>query len=117
MYSDLSPAALSERLGERLQQARLNQDLTQAQVAEQAGVSRKAVINAEKGKASLEVFVALLQALNQVSQLDQFLPPQTVSPLQLAALQGKRRQRASGLTAGRVQQTAETGPAGEDSSW
>lgn len=117
LYSELSPAALSERLGERLQLARLNQDLTQAQVAEQAGVSRKAVINAEKGKASLEVFVALLQALNQVSQLDQFLPPQTVSPLQLAKLQGKRRQRASGLTAGRVQQTTETGPAEEGSSW
>lgn len=118
-YSDLSPAALSELLGERLKLARLNQDLTQAQVAEQAGVSRKVVINAEKGKASLEVFVALLQALNQVSQLDQFLPPQTLSPLQLAKLQGKRRQRASGLGLDFVQgqQAADTGPAGEDGSW
>ena len=119
VYSDLSPAALSELLGERLKLARLNQDLTQAQVAEQAGVSRKVVINAEKGKASLEVFVAVLQALNQVSQLDQFLPPQTLSPLQLAKLQGKRRQRASGLGLDFVQgqQAADTGQAEEDGSW
>lgn len=96
-YASMSPAALSELLGERLKVARLNQDLTQTQIAERAGVTRKAVMQAEKGKASLEVFVALLQALNLLAQLDQFLPPQTLSPVQLAKLQGKRRQRASGL--------------------
>lgn len=113
-YSDLSAAALSELLGERLKLARLNQDLTQAQLAERAGVSRKAVLYAEQGKAPLEVFVALLQALNLVSQLDQFLPVQTLSPLQLAKLQGKRRQRASGQR--RKNTVADTHEA-EDGGW
>jgi len=95
-FSHLAPAAVCEALGDRLKQARLNQDLTQTEVAELAGISRKAVLNAEKGKAQLEVLVAILQALQLTAQLDQFLPPQRVSPVQLAKLQGKRRQRASG---------------------
>ncbi|MDK2776316.1 MAG: helix-turn-helix domain-containing protein [Pseudomonadota bacterium] len=95
-FRNLSPGAVAEALGERLRQARLNQDLTQAEVADMAGVGRKTVLNAEKGRATLEVFVAILAALGLTSALDQFLPPQPVSPLQLAKLQGRQRQRASG---------------------
>tara|TARA_R110001592_G_scaffold40242_2_gene132208 strand:- start:438 stop:767 length:330 start_codon:yes stop_codon:yes gene_type:complete len=95
-----SPAALTEELGERLRQARLNGDLTQAEVAERAGVSRKIVLNAEKGKAQLESFVAIMLALNLTEQLDLFLPKPQVSPVQLIKLQGKKRQRASGLRKG-----------------
>lgn len=114
--SDMSAAALAEGLGERLKLARLNQDLTQAQLAERAGVSRKAVLYAEKGKAPLEVFIALLQALNLVSQLDHFLPAQPLSPLQLAKLQGQRRQRASGKR--KHQRGADSSaPKQEESGW
>lgn len=91
-----SAAAIAEALGQRLKQARLNRDLTQQEVAERAGLSRKAVLNAEKGKAQLEVLVAILQALDLAAQLDNFLPPQPPSPIQLAKLHGKQRQRASG---------------------
>lgn len=91
-----SPAAIAEDLGERLRQARLNSDMTQADVAERAGVSRKIVLNAEKGKAQLESFVAIMLALNLTEQLDLFLPKPQVSPVQLIKLQGKKRQRASG---------------------
>lgn len=94
--SKKSPAALAEELGERLRQARLNSDLTQADVAERAGVSRKIVLNAEKGKAQLESFLAIMLALNLTEQLDLFLPKPQVSPVQLIKLQGKKRQRASG---------------------
>lgn len=37
-----------------------------------------------------------MQALNLTEQLDLFLPVQPISPIQLAKLQGKKRQRASG---------------------
>ena len=93
---DKSPAAIAEALGERLKQARLNADVTQVEVAEHAGVTRKAVLNAEKGKAQLEVLVAIMGALDLTRQLDNFLPVQDVSPIQLAKLQGRKRQRASG---------------------
>ena len=95
-FTAKSPAAVAEVIGQRLKQARLNLDLTQLEVAERAGVGRKAVLNAEKGKAQLEVLIAILQALDLTTQLDSFLPPQPPSPIQLAKLQGKQRQRASG---------------------
>ncbi|NJM32011.1 MAG: helix-turn-helix transcriptional regulator [Limnobacter sp.] len=109
-----SASALAEELGERLKQARLNADYTQAEVAKLAGISRKAVLNAEKGKAQLEVFVAILEALRLTEQLDLFLPKPGISPIQLARLQGKKRQRASGrkisTTGRRAQKHTEGGP-------
>lgn len=111
-----SPAALAETLGQRLKQARLNRDLTQQEVAERAGLSRKAVLNAEKGKAQLEVLVAILQALDLTAQLDNFLPPQPPSPIQLAKLQGKQRQRASGQR-GKSDQNEEGDDEQEEPEW
>ncbi|MXZ33444.1 MAG: transcriptional regulator, partial [Gammaproteobacteria bacterium] len=58
--------------------------------------SRLAVLNAEKGNVRLKVLVAILSALDLAGQLDLFLPSQDVSPIQLARLKGKARQRASG---------------------
>ncbi|HDY84907.1 MAG TPA: XRE family transcriptional regulator, partial [Methylophaga sp.] len=43
MISNESVATLTEELGERLKQARLNQDLTQAELAKRVGVTRKMV--------------------------------------------------------------------------
>lgn len=88
--------AIAEEMGERLKQARLNRNLTQSQVAEVAGIARKTVISAEKGKVQLNNLIAILMALDLTEQLDLFLPQQDISPLQLAKLQGKKRQRASG---------------------
>jgi len=90
-----APSAIAEQLGERLKQARLNTNMTQTDVADQAGVSRKAVLNAEKGKAQLETFIAILSALNLTSQLEKFLAVQEISPIQLSKLKGRKRQRAS----------------------
>lgn len=42
------------------------------------------------------MFIAIMMALNLTEQLDLFLPPQPISPIQLMKLQGKKRQRASG---------------------
>ncbi|MBI6882743.1 helix-turn-helix transcriptional regulator [Pseudomonas putida] len=91
-----SPHAVTLELGERLRQARLNADMTQAEVAERAGVSRKVVVNAEKGHVQLESLVAIMLALDLAGQLDGFLPRQEVSPVQLLKLQGRKRLRASG---------------------
>lgn len=102
-----SAAAIAEELGERLKRARLNDDLTQAEIAEIVGVSRKAILNAEKGKVQLEIFVAIMAALNLTEQLDLFLPMQEISPVQLAKLRGKKRQRASGQRKGAEQDDSE----------
>lgn len=95
MTTEKTASALAEDIGERLKQARLNRDLTQAEVANLAGVARKTVLNAEKGKVQLDIFVAIMMALDLTEHLNLFLPEQEISPLQLAKLQGKKRQRAS----------------------
>jgi putative transcriptional regulator len=102
-----SPGAIAEELGERLKQARLNADMTQVEVAEQAGISRKAVLNAEKGKVQLEILIAIMGALRLTGQLNNFLPAQEISPIQLAKLQGRKRQRASGQRSPNVQESSE----------
>lgn len=96
LINNQSAAAIAEELGRRLKQARLNADLTQQQVSERSGVSRKVVLSAEHGKVQLESLVAILQALKLTQNLGAFLPEQAISPLQLLKLQGKQRQRASG---------------------
>ena len=102
-----TPAAIAEELGERLKQARLNRDMTQSEVAERAGVSRKAVLNAEKGIVRLEVLLAIMAALDLTGQLDLFLPSQEISPIQLSRLKGKVRQRASGQRKIKVEEPLE----------
>lgn len=88
--------ALAEEIGGRLKQARLNRDFTQADVAKIVGISRKTVLNAEKGKVQLDIMIAILMALDLTQQLDLFIPKQDISPIELAKLQGKKRVRASG---------------------
>ena len=92
---NMSPVAIAERLGERLKQARLNADLTQAEVASRTGLNRRTILNAEKGNVQLKNLVAILLTLGMVEQINLFLPIQEISPLQLAKLKGKKRQRAS----------------------
>lgn len=94
-YGALSATAIAQEIGLRLKQARLNADITQTDLASRSGLSRKAVQNAEKGQGHLTTYIALLSGLDLVDQLDLFLPKQEISPLQLAKMQGKKRQRAS----------------------
>ncbi len=92
---NMSPVAITKELGKRLRQARLNNDLTQAEVASRAGLNRRTILNAEKGKVQLENLVAILVSMDMADQLNMFLPIQEISPIQLAKLKGKKRQRAS----------------------
>lgn len=104
---DLTATALAEEIGDRLKQARLNQNLTQSEVAALAGIARKTVLNAEKGNVQLEIMIVILMALDLTEQINLFLPKQEISPLQLAKLQGKKRQRASGQRSNNDEETPE----------
>ena len=95
MFDKMSPTAIAEQLGDRLKQARLNADLTQAELASRTGLNRRTILNAEKGNVQLKNMVAILVSLDMADHLNLFLPVQEISPLQLAKLKGKKRQRAS----------------------
>ena len=84
-----------KELGGRLRSYRLQMNVTQAELATRAGVSRTTIRDAEFGKDSqLSTLVKLLRALGRLDNLDAFLPAPSVSPIQLMKRQGKPRQRA-----------------------
>ena len=90
-----TPDAMGRELGERLKQSRLNLNLTQEEVGLSAGISRYTVKNLEQGRGSIQDLMALLIALENTNQLDNLMPPQQVSPIQLLKLRGQMRKRAS----------------------
>ena len=97
MYSKSdSPIYIASVLGERLKRVRLNQDMTQSEVASKAWISRRTVLNAEKGNVKLSDLIAILGALNMLNNINVFIPEIPLSPIQLLKLKGKARKRASG---------------------
>lgn len=95
-FSTAPVAVIAEEIGARLKQARLNKNFTQQEVADKVGISRRTLVAAEQGNAKLDTLIGIMQVLGVIDQLDVFLPEQDISPLQLAKLKGKQRQRASG---------------------
>jgi transcriptional regulator with XRE-family HTH domain len=94
--TDTTEEVLRE-FGTRLRAFRLQQNLTQADLAAAAGVGHATVKRAEAGEsARLETIVKILRALGRLEALDSFLPEPLVSPIQLAEQRGRRRQRARG---------------------
>ena len=97
LYNDLNNHAVLKEIGHRVRRERLNQNTTQEALARFAGVSRRVVIDLESGKGcGLSSFIEILRALRKLDQLDALLPDPGISPIQLAKLQGKTRQRATG---------------------
>lgn len=96
-FEAMSEKGTLEELGRRLQAQRLNANLSQAEVAHQAGVSRRALQNLEGGRVgTVSLLIRVLRVLGKAQQLDALLPETGPSPIQLAKLKGRERQRASG---------------------
>lgn len=86
-----------EELGERIQRKRLNKNISQKELAKRAGISRRSIYLMESGQpVGMKVFISILRALKSLDELDAFLPEVDLSPIELAKLKGRVRQRASG---------------------
>ena len=84
-------------IGERIQTERLNRNLTIQEVSDRAGVSVGTISKVERGhNHSLKTLLGILRALGLLSRVEALLPGDGPSPIQLAMLRGKRRQRATG---------------------
>lgn len=85
-------------MGERAAGVRLERNLTQAALAEQAGVSKRTVERLESGEVGthLSGFVRVYRALGLVETLDQLIPEPGPSPIAQLQMQGRKRRRASG---------------------
>ncbi len=92
----MAAPSISKIIGQRVKQYRLNQDLTQEDLATLAQVSLNAVKSAESGKSTLPTYTAILEALGRADQLLAAFPDEGVSPVQILKSSTKRKQRASG---------------------
>jgi transcriptional regulator with XRE-family HTH domain len=85
-----------KELGRRLERARLDRNLSQKQLAAQAGVGKATLERLEAGLPSrLPTLIRVLRALDLLEGLDELVPAYTgPSPVDLAT-RGQERQRAT----------------------
>jgi len=94
----MTDETIIRELGARLARMRLDKDLTQADLAHEAGVGIRTVQRLEAGTAApqLTMFIRILRALGIVEHFDLLIPEPIPSPIEQLKLRGKLRQRASG---------------------
>jgi transcriptional regulator with XRE-family HTH domain len=93
----MADEAVLAELGTRLERTRLERNLTQRELAAQAGVERKALVRMEGGESvRLVSFIRVLRALGLLDVLDRLVPEPTPSPMELLKLHGRQRRRATG---------------------
>lgn len=85
-------------IGKRLADLRLARNLTQRELAEEAGVGLRTVQRLEQGEAATQLsgFIRVCRILGLVDGLNTLLPEQAASPMMLLKMQGRKRQRATG---------------------
>ncbi|RRJ97182.1 XRE family transcriptional regulator [Opitutaceae bacterium TAV4] len=95
---DATDDAILTELGARFTHARLERNLTQAQLAEQAGVAKRTVERLEAGAVGTQLsgIIRIGRVLGILERLDALIPEPTISPLEQLKLRGRRRQRATG---------------------
>lgn len=75
---------------------RLNQNLSQADVATAAGINRSTIIQLEQGKSvNLLSLIQILRVLKKLHLLNELERKPIISPLKFAAMEHKQRYRAS----------------------
>ena len=86
------------QLGKRLRLARIRRSFTIAEAAERIGTGPRAVMDAEKGKAStgMVVYAALLWLYGELKQLDEVANPERdLEGIALASVRERKRVRKS----------------------
>jgi transcriptional regulator with XRE-family HTH domain len=97
MDKQASDEAILRELGERLARIRLARNLTQAQLAQQAGVSKRTVERLESGSVATQLsgFIRVCRMLDIIERFDMLVPEPLPSPLEQLRLGGRQRRRAS----------------------
>ena len=91
----MSDPAIAREIGNRLHRERLNRNVSQSELAANAGISRRALQNLESGKpCTMNSLIRVLRSLDRLNALEAFLPEPALSPLQLVKFKGRERKRA-----------------------
>ncbi len=96
----MTDEAVLAETGKRIARYRIDRQLTQAALAEQAGVAKRTVERVEAGASvQFSTIIRILRILNLLPGLDRMIPPPSPRPMELLRQKGKIRQRASSSSA------------------
>jgi len=94
-FSIATSAQIEAALCKRLESIRLSRNITQAQLAEEAGVSPRTIGRLEKGQGvSLDTFIRIMMALDIQQSLEALMPDPTVRPIERVGFRAGERKRA-----------------------
>ncbi len=92
----LTDAAILAELGDRIARRRIDLQLTQADLASQAGVSKRTVERVESGaSAQMSSIIRIFRVLGLLQNFEHILPQTGPGPMELLRGKGKTRQRAT----------------------
>jgi transcriptional regulator with XRE-family HTH domain len=92
----ISDKAILEEIGRRLGRRRVELEFTQAELASEAGVSKRTVERVESGEsAQTSTLIRMMRVLELLESLDAAIPEAGPRPMDLLKLRGKERRRAS----------------------
>lgn len=92
----LTDQTILEELGHRLAASRLAKNLTQIQLAQEAGVSKCTLQRLEAGEVAtqLSALLRVCRALDLIDRFDALLPEAALGPMAQLKTKGRERQRA-----------------------
>jgi transcriptional regulator with XRE-family HTH domain len=92
----LTDQTVLEELGRRLAAFRLEKNMTQIQLAEEAGVSKSTLQRLESGEVATQLsgLLRVCRALELLDRFDALLPEAVPSPMAQLKQKGRKRQRA-----------------------
>jgi transcriptional regulator with XRE-family HTH domain len=94
IISGLTDLAVLREIGDRLERRRIDAGLTQAELAEEAGISKRTVERMEAGHSTdFVLLIRALRALKLTESLDQLVPDLPQGPLALLKGRGRARSR------------------------
>lgn len=94
-FSAATSTQIESAICEQVEKIRLSRNITQADLANEAGVSLRTIGRLEKGEGvSLDTFIRVLIALKIQQNLETLLPDPSVRPMERIASRGSERKRA-----------------------
>ena len=94
-FSMATSVQIEAALCKRLESIRLSRNITQVQLAEEAGVSPRTIGRLEKGQGvSMDTFIRIMMALNIHQNLEALLPDPAVRPIERIGIGAGERKRA-----------------------
>lgn len=94
--AELTDSAIAATVGERIERRRIEAGLTQAELAEQAGIGKRTLERIEAGRGGeLVTLIRVLRSLDALEGFESLVPELPPSPIEQLKLRRKERKRVA----------------------